>query len=450
MDVEERLHHGARWLRSDDGARWAFWVAIVVSLPVLYLVGRHQWFTRDDWAFILTREKIHQTAGLSDMLFLPQDGHWMTIPIVVFRLTDRIFGIDSYWPYLLPTMVCHLATAVMVRKLCLRVGVRPWTAAILGAMLAVFGYGWENIVFGIQIVYNLSFLAFLVQLWLIDHDGPPNRRDALGVVAGLVSVMSSGFGPFFIVGTLCFMLMRRRWKAAAIAVGPTALAEAWWWLAWGSDPAGEKHGGSLTQLPAFVRRGFESVFEAMATTSLVGIALLSTLAVLLWRRRDRAAHDLIFSLAVTALLIYVGLGLQRGGFGTETAASSRYVYIGAALLMPAFGIAVDQLERVASPAIWAARVMLMAAVAMNAGALRSNGDKWADTAGGERTLLELIAGSPGFATLDPNIAPLEPSPDVHVGDLPELIAEGAIHPHVPASPGEQALVDAALSPKPVP
>ena len=42
----------------------------------------------------------------------------------------------------------------------------------------MFGSGWENIVFAIQIVYNLSLLAFLVQLVLIDHDGPPDRRDA--------------------------------------------------------------------------------------------------------------------------------------------------------------------------------------------------------------------------------------------------------------------------------
>ena len=55
----------------------------------------------------------------------------------------------------------------------------------------------------------------------------------------------------------------------------------------------------------------------------------------------------MLSLAVTAVLMYIGLGIQRGGFGVETAANSRYVYMGAALLMPAFGVAVDQLARIA-------------------------------------------------------------------------------------------------------
>ena len=34
-------------------------------------------------------------------------------------------------PGLIPTMACHLGIAVMVRRLCLRVGVTPWTATIL-------------------------------------------------------------------------------------------------------------------------------------------------------------------------------------------------------------------------------------------------------------------------------------------------------------------------------
>src|SRR5207342_2527309 len=105
-----------------------------------------------------------------------------------------------YWPYLVSAMVCHLGIVVMIRHLCLRAGVTAWTATILAGMLAVFGSGWENIVFAVQLTYNLSLLAFLVQFSLVDHDGPPNRRDAFGVVAGLVAISSSGFGPFFILG----------------------------------------------------------------------------------------------------------------------------------------------------------------------------------------------------------------------------------------------------------
>ncbi|MEP7115406.1 MAG: hypothetical protein ABI862_19240, partial [Ilumatobacteraceae bacterium] len=404
------------------------------------------WFIRDDWAFIFSRERLHHAGGLDDMLFTAQDGHWMTIPIIVYRIIHAIFGTGSYWPYLIPTMVCHLAIAAMVRTLSIRVGVTPWTATILAGTLAVFGSGWENIVFAIQLVYNLSLVAFLIHLCLLDHDGPPDRRDALGVVAGIVAVSSSGFGPFFIVGTLVFTVIRRRWKAAAIATVPTALVSAWWWLFWGQDPAGDSLNSPVSRVPAFVNRGLEAVFQAMTTTvSLVGVSMLATLAILLWRQRDAAAHDLMVTLAITSGLIYVGLGIQRGGSGVDFAASSRYVYIGAALLIPAFGVAIDQLVRIAAPALWAGRLVLVGAMAMNISALHSNGNDWANLAAAERNVLDLVAASPSLPTVDPSIAPLQFSPDVRIGDLAELIADGAIHPRGAATPDEQALIDAALA-----
>lgn len=449
MNVETRVRRGARWAASDDGARWAFRALLAGSVIVVYVVGRNQWFIRDDWAFVFTRERVHQTSGLDAMLFMAQDGHWMTVPIMIFRLIHAIFGTGSYWPYLLSAIACHFGIVVMVRLVSLRVGVSEWTATILAGTFAVFGSGWENIVFAVQLTYNLSLLAFLVHLWLIDHDGPPNRRDALGVVAGLVAVSSSGFGPFFIVGTLLFMIMRRRWTAAAIATGPAALASAWWWLVWGQDPAG-RSSRSLTQVPAYVNRGLSAVFQGLTSTaSLVGIALIATVSVALWRRRDPAAHDLVLSLAVTSALMYIGLALERSGFGIETAANSRYVYMAAALLIPVFGIAIDQLARLGSPVVWAARLLLIGATAMNIGALRSNGNDWANRAIAERNVLELVAASNALPTVAGGVAPLPFSPDLRIVDLSELIADGAIHPHTAATPAEQAAVDTALS-QPVP
>lgn len=446
MGVEARLRRGAAWAATDDGAKWAFWAIMAGSIVVLYAAGRNQWFIRDDWAFVFTREKVHQASGLDDMLFQAQDGHWMTFPIIVYRIIHALFGTGSYWPYLLPTMVLHLATVVVVRRLSLRAGVTAWTATILAGILAVFGSGWENILFAIQLVYNLSLLAFLVHILLVDHDGAPDWRDWCGAAAGLVAVASSGFGPFFIFGTLLFLAMRRRWMAAVIATVPMIVASAWWWLFWGSDPAGKTARSSFSQVPAYVNRGLTAVFQGLSSTaSLVGIAMIATLAILLWRRRDPIAHDLMLSLAATGVLIFIGLGFERGGFGVETAANSRYTYVGAVLVIPAFGVAVDQLARIGAPALWAARLLLIGSVMMNIGSLRSNGTEWANRSGGERNLLEMVAASPSFPTTDPSVAPLAFSPDVRIQDIPELIADGAIHPHPATTPAEQALVDAALS-----
>ena len=140
--------------------------------------------------------------------------------------------------------------------LSLRAGVTAWTATILAGMLAVFGSGWENIVFAIQLSYNLSLLAFLVQLLLIDHDGPPDRRDACAA-----RCRSRRRG---LVGIRTLLHRRRRccsWCCGgagwlrAIATVPQVLASAWWWLFWGSDPAGDKARSAVSQLPAYVNRG---------------------------------------------------------------------------------------------------------------------------------------------------------------------------------------------------
>ena len=81
MDVEARVASrrrvGGDRRRRPVGVLGRSWPAPSI---VLYVGGRNQWFIRDDWAFLFTREKVHQASGLDDMLFQAQDGHWMTIP----------------------------------------------------------------------------------------------------------------------------------------------------------------------------------------------------------------------------------------------------------------------------------------------------------------------------------------------------------------------------------
>ena len=76
---------GWRAVESDSAARWTMWIAWPIGVLIVIVIGRNQWFARDDWAFLFTRERLHETAGLDAMLLEPQDGHWMTWPILVFR-----------------------------------------------------------------------------------------------------------------------------------------------------------------------------------------------------------------------------------------------------------------------------------------------------------------------------------------------------------------------------
>jgi hypothetical protein len=443
--IEATARTGWARVRTDDGASWGFRVALALTVPVMYIVGRHQWFIRDDWAFIVTRNQIRLQFGTSDWLFLPTAGHWMTVPLLIYRLIEQTFGIDSYWPFLFVNMAIHVGIVLAVRALCRRVGVQPWTTTLVCAGLLVFGAGWENIVFAIQLTYGLSLLAFLLHLLLVDHPGPADRRDVVGAVVAVVGVMSSGFGPFFLMGVACLLILRRRWIPLAIATIPQAVALAWWWLAWGRDSPEPSTGGSAAQVPAYAVRGALAAFDGLiGVPGLAGIAAVAALGVALWRGSSWPAESLLLTLWITAAGMYVGLGTQRVAFGIDNAAISRYQYMGAMLLAPAFALAVDQVRKVSIEAAWVMRVVLLVALVLSLGSLRTNSSEWAIRARDEQHTLELIAGSGLADQADPSHQPLPFSPDVRVGTIAMLVEEGAVVPRGPTTPEEIASVRAAL------
>jgi hypothetical protein len=433
VDLEARGRQVLRWLASDDGARWAFLAMLPVTIVVFYVVGRHQWFTRDDWGYVLTLEGVLKQQGWQHWLFSAQDGHWLTVPILVFHATNKTFGIDSYWPYLL------------TRVLCRRLQVSAWTTTIVCSMLLVFGSGWDNIVFAIQICFNLSLVCFLAQVLLVDHDGPPDRRDVLGALLALVGVMSSGFGPIFVVAVTVLLVLRRRWRALLIGVGPAAATYAWWLVSWYDDGVAARLPGDRVQVAAYLERGVTATFESLVSIpALAGLALLATLAVALWRGVAWTPRTLMLSLWSVLVVMFLAIGWERIGFGVPTAASSRYMHISGIVIAPVLAVAVDRLATLATEARWAGRAILVASIAVNAGALRTNASTWAQAARAEQDLFELIAGSPEVLAADPKLAPAPLSPNVTIGSLGFLIIEGAINPRPPATDEERQRVLTAL------
>ena len=445
ITLERRGRDLARWAASDVGAKWAFRLMLVITVVVFYIVGRHQWFTRDDWAFVLTRERILQFHGWQDWLFLPQDGHWLTIPIVLYHWIQELFGLTSYWPFLLPAMVAHVGAVLLARNVCRRLHVSAWTTTIVCSMLLVFGSGFDNIVFAIQVCYNLSLVCFLAQLLLVDHDGPVDWRDGVGSALGVLAMLTSGFGPIFMVGVFALLFLRRRWLALAIAVVPQGLAYGWWLLIWAADPVADRRPGDKALLPAYLARGVSATFDGMLILpGLAGLAIVATVAMSLWTGLAWSARSLMLSLWTTVIVMFVAIGWERIGFGVPSAASTRYVHVAAIVIAPAFALTVDQLVKVSERARWAARLVLLLAVGVNAGALRSEGAHWAIASRDEKDLFELVAGSAEVASAAPTQVLSERSPDVTVMLVPTLVADEAITPRQAVTDEERARVRAAL------
>jgi hypothetical protein len=441
---EARLRRAADFVATDAGAAWAWRAACVLAVPFFYVVGRDQWFNRDDWAFVVTREQLRGTAGWDGWLFDAQDGHWLTVPIVLFKLMLELFGLGSYWPFLLLALASHAGAVVLSRVVCRRVGVSAWTTTLLTVMLLFFGAGWHNITFAIQVCYNLSVVCFLGQLLLADHDGPIDRRDVAGALLGLVGVMTSGFGPIFMAGLAVLFALRRRWVALALGVGPHVLLYLWWTFTWADRGVAEELPADRPQVPAFVVRGISATFEAMvAFPALAGVAVLATVAAMFGGLRWEVRR-VTLALAATVIVMFAGIGWERVGFGVATAGSSRYVHVAALVIAPAFGLAVDRARRFGPESLVAVRVVLLAALIVNVGSLRSAGATFGRASRYEQTVFELVAGSDRLATVAPIHIPVPNSPDINVSDLPLLIAEGAVEPRQPVNDAERALLDAAL------
>ena len=349
-----------RWL-ADHLALVGFAAAEAIALPLMLVWGRHGWFTQDDWDFLSAR-----TIGSLHDLFRPHFQHWTTLPIVPYRLLWSIVGIRSYTPYQALIVVTHLIAAALVLAVMRRAGVRPWLATIVAVLFVYFGAGAENILVAFQITFVGAFAFGLTQLLLADHDGALDRRDWLGLLAGLAGLMCSGVSLTMIVVVGAAILLRRGargWRIALFhTVPPGAAYLLWLALAPKGQSAGNYRSHSLPQILHFVGIGIEAAFARLGEIPGVGIALALILVaglVVVFRARGRTSRFGVLAVPIALLLgglvFLFATGIVRAGqggltafaarTGPERARESRYVYLVTAMVLPALAIAADALIR---------------------------------------------------------------------------------------------------------
>jgi hypothetical protein len=346
-----------------DG-RWprrVFVAGLVVAAPLLLWVGRHHWFFLDEWLVL-------QRDGLTDPGYLDaHNGHWITVVALDYRLNFRIWGLGTYVPYQVPVVAAHLASAALLRLVMLRVGVRGGLATGAALVFVFLGSGRDNITFGFQISMTGSLLAGLALLLLADHAGPVDRRDVLGLVVGVVGLMTSSVFVALLVGVGVSVLVRRGVRVAAFYAVPLGLVYGAWYVRYG---AGEGDPLRLTgNTIRFAARMLGAVFDALTAGGVPAVALGAVAAVgvgaaLQTARRtgDRQPAALLGGLVV-AWLVFAGLtalGRAESAVTADSHGTSRYVHIGVALFLPAVAAGVDRLARwhVAAGVVAAALVLV--------------------------------------------------------------------------------------------
>ena len=441
-----------RWFRVLVGPRVAlavFVVATAVTAPILMFgLGHYQWFQIDDWTALSTR-----TPLTIHHLFDEYNGHWVTLPVLLFNVVWPVFKLTSYRPYQALTVAAHLSVISLVRVVLRRNGVSPWTATLGAASLLLLGTGAADLVQAWQISFTLPLAFGLAYVVATDHDGSWNRRDWLGIAFGLAALMSSDIGVVMVVIVGIVVAMRRGPKIAVAHVVPLGLLMLGWLATYGRTRPGEptlphQH---LHAVPGDMKRviwnalrgvgGLEGTRTTVVAMGLVSVAVVGAAFTLVQHRKWgdlRRSAAVPVGLTCGALMFAAMVSVGRGSFGKGSLFVDRYVYVFAVLLVPVAVISAQRIVVAKRSGALVCLVLLATGVPGNVRAFGSGlfGQAFVESS---RHVVLTVARQPGVARLPPRSLPYLFGPTA--GFMVDGVREGWMPRLVP--PADSALTTLA-------
>ncbi|NLD77355.1 MAG: hypothetical protein GX643_11885 [Acidimicrobiales bacterium] len=437
-----------RWRPRREHLPLAFFVGLlVVAVPVLFHAGRHQWFFLDEFDFLAGRD-----LRSFDDLFRPHNEHWSTPPIVVYRLLFRIVGLNSYAPYLALSIGAHLALVCLLRRVMRRSGVDPWIATAAVIPFTFFGTGNENILWGFQFAWSTSVACGILHVIAIDHDGPVGRRDLLGLLFGLIGLMSSGVGLVMVGAAMLTALARRGWREALLHTVPLATLYVIWLTALDVQTASHAGQGDIPALAVNILvdsvaglGGSVVAGAALLLFSAVGVALALDSA----RRTGAGWRRLAAPGALAcAAVAFAGLSAYGRAFLSPEPAI-RYLHVTAAMLIPLVGVGANAVVKRWPKLTVVAAALLLVGLPANVSRLD---DRNPLVLGNREQMLSLATVAHDDA-VDRSVRPLVLWSDavtagwlsdgIESGRIPRIELTTAQHRHASASLALQVLPDGA-------
>ena len=243
-------------------------VLVGVYLVALYFAGRGFYFyVRDEWLLFSMRADPSASA-----YFRPFNGHLIAVPVLVYQIMLRVFGLGSYAPWLALAAVAHVTCVVLIFEFARR-RAGPLVALGAAAVLLFFSQGAEDLFWAFQIGF-LGSLALGLLAILLAERRPWSRTRAIGISACLVvSIAMSGVGLVMMVVVLALV---RRPRDVLVFVPPVAIW-AIWWTSW-SAAAPEAPSGPISAY-------------ALAANRVIGELLVSSTGPILLRCPDRRGRS---------------------------------------------------------------------------------------------------------------------------------------------------------------
>ncbi|NNE75232.1 MAG: hypothetical protein HKN26_16320 [Acidimicrobiales bacterium] len=436
---------GASGWDADRALSWAFPVLLAGVGVLLLWYGERQWFFLDEWSVLTDRP-----MPSLDSLLRSHNGHWIALNVVAYKFNFWLFGLHTYLPYQLPTVLLHLGIAFLLRRTMMRYGVRNWIASFLALAFALFGTGFENIVSAFQISLNGSVFLGLIYLELVDRDGPWTRRDGWAMAVGFLCLTTSGVAIPMIAGATVAMLLRRGPVIAATHAVSLAAIYIGWYLAYATG-TGPEQAGSPGGVANFVAELGAATADGLAQYAAGAAVLIVVFAVGLYAigdiedDRPHGVLALVAAYVTFAVLIgYSRIGeIEAAGAELDLSNSSRYRHVTAALLLPTVGLGAEWLARRAAVL---ALPVLGALVIGIPGNLETLDDRL--VLGNERQIA-LLAYSEVINDVPPGHRPVSAGilgrQDITAGWLAGAAVSGKIDPPADPTPTERLTAIAALS-----
>jgi len=322
-------------VRSDRFAAICIVVCALAAIPVYMTLGSDMWFCCDEWTFISLRSLT--TEGILSN----HSGHWVTLPLLAFRGIYQLVGLHSYAPYQLLSVLSHVSIVVLNYFLMCRMKVQSWLAFAIACALLFFGAGAFNFFLAFQITLNGSIVCGLIFLLLVDHEDPIDHRNMAGVGIAVIGLMTSAVMVPMIIGVFTCLLLRRGPVLATLHIAPPAAIFVSWYVLYGTSQPENR--GTLGQTLEMLVRLTTETLSALGQSAVAGVVLGVVILFGLWSavreavREQKGAPLALPAAFVVSWLSFSILASLRAGnlsFDPGLPGESRYVYVGAALLLP--------------------------------------------------------------------------------------------------------------------
>lgn len=294
---------------------------LFISSSLLFQYGSELTFFFDEWDFVLNR-----TYNASDFL-RPHNGHLSLLPVLVYNVLRSLSGIDSYVPFQVAGLLVHASVCVGVYAIGKR---RSTSIAIVAALfVSLLGTGWQNIMWPFQIGMMGALSAGLWAILECTKTEVSPRRVAL---LCLISLLCAGGGIVVIATVGVITLYRQNWKSLTYlsVVGVMYLV---WYLNYGVSQSVD---GNLGKTPNYVYQSALGAASGITNNNTnYGKIFLGVLVLLLVANiyRKQSVQTAIAAIAM-ATFSWILTGISRAHLQEPSA--SRYVYVGAVLLVVAF------------------------------------------------------------------------------------------------------------------